>query len=102
MARYFITDPAAADLVDVWDGYTERGGTEANADRLTDELFASFQALADFPDIGTPRSYLTTDVLAFPQGKYMIFYRKRGYGVDIARVLYGGMDFNSYFSETEP
>ena len=28
----------------------------------------------------------------------MIFYRKRSYGVDITHVLYGGMDFESFFA----
>ena len=100
MARYFVTDSAAADLAQLWQGHIARGGTEANADRLTGGLLRSFQNLADFPDIGTPRDYLTADLLAFPHDNYMIFYRKRSYGVGIARVLYGGMDLERYFVES--
>ena len=99
MGRYFITDPAAADLAQLWQEYVERGGTEASADRLTDKLLSSFQNLADFPDIGTPRDYLTANLLAFPHDDYMIFYQKRSYGVDIARVLYGAMDLKEFFTQ---
>jgi len=96
-----ITDTAAADLVNLWDGRIERGGTEVNADRLIDDLFQNFQNLADFPDIGTSRTYLPADSLAFPYQEHMIFYRKSAEGVDILHVLYGGMDLATYFAESE-
>ncbi len=95
---FFITDPAAADLAKLWDGYLERGGTEDNVTQLFDNLFRLFQRLADFPGLGLPRSYLPADTLALPYKRYMIIYRKRAGGVDIFNVLYGGMDLESYFS----
>ena len=101
MARYFITDPAATDLAQIWQGHVDRGGSEAKADRLIDDLFATFQNLADFPDIGSQREYLPSDVLAFPHDRNMVFYRKVDYGVDIAHVLSGGMDFEGYFDEPQ-
>ena len=66
MARYFITDPAAADLAQLWRGHVKRGGTETSADRLIDGLLSSFQTLADFPDVGTPRDYLGAGGAGFP------------------------------------
>lgn len=87
MGRYFITDTAAADLANVWDGHTERGGTEANADRLVGNLFENFQNLADFPDIGTSRDYLPAGSLAFPYREHMIFYRKSAAGIGITVAM---------------
>jgi plasmid stabilization system protein ParE len=101
MGQYYITDEVAADLAKLWDGYVERGGTEENADHLIASLFESFQNIADFPDMGTPRHYLPPGVLALPHQKQMIFYRKTKEGVDIYHVLYGGMDLEAYFSEQE-
>jgi plasmid stabilization system protein ParE len=101
MADYFITDPAAADIENLWNGLIERGATVDSADRFVLELFQTFQNLADFPDIGTPRPYLPAGDLAFPHRQHMIFYYKRQGGVDIDHVLYGGMDLESYFSEVE-
>lgn len=101
MGRYFITDNAAADLANLWDSHIERGGTEANADRLIGNLFENFQGLADFPDIGTPRDYLPAGYLAFPHRGHMIFYRKSVEGVDILQVLYGGRNLAVYFSDDQ-
>lgn len=97
MGRYTLSDKAAADLSKIWDGYTERGGSEASANRFIDNLLQSFQNLADFPDMGTPREYLPDEALALPDKGYIICYEKRGYGVEIVQVLYGGMDLESYF-----
>ena len=101
MGRYSIADSAAADLAHLWDDYIERGGAEVNANRLVDNLLENFQNLAAFPDIGTPRHYLPTGQLAFPHRDHMIFYSKNADGVEIVHVLYGRMDFASYFSEAE-
>lgn len=57
MSRYVVSDKAAADLTKIWEGHVERGRSSANANRLIDELLDSFQNLADFPGIGTPRGY---------------------------------------------
>lgn len=101
MADYFITDPAAADIETLWNSFIDRGASVNSADRFVLELSQTFQNLADFPDIGTPRSYLLAGDLAFPHRQYMIFYYKRSGGVDIDHVLYGGMDLEGFFSEAQ-
>ena len=99
--NFYVTGPAAADLAELWDGYLERGGTEDNATQLFDNLFRLFQRLADLPNLGSPRSYLSAGTLALPYKRYMIIYRERVEGVDILNVLYGGMDLESYFSSQD-
>ena len=101
MGYYTVTDNAAADLAALWDSFTERGGAEANADRLISRLLETFQNLADFPDMGNRRDYLPAGCLAFPYRDYMVFYRKSADGVDILNVLYGGMNLTTYFGELE-
>ena len=97
MPDFYITDPAAEDIEALWRGYVERGGAVNNADLFVLGLFKSFQDIADFPDIGTSREYLPAGSLAFPYQKHIVIYRKRSDGVDVARVLYGGMDLEHYF-----
>ena len=100
MGFYRISDEAAADLAELTDGMIERGASPESADRFVDDLLKSFQSLADFPDVGTSRDYLTTvGLLAFPHRSHMIFYRKIPEGVEIAQVLYGGLDMVAYFDE---
>ena len=101
MGKYYITDKAASDLSNIWDGHVERGGTVENANRLIAELLESLQTLADFPDLGSRRDYLQAGTLALPHGKHMIFYSKSSGGVDILQILFGGMDLEAYFSEEE-
>lgn len=97
MGVYRISDDAAADLTELTDGMVERGANLDSADRFIDGLLKSFQDLADFPEVGTSRDYLPAEVLAFPHRNQMIFYRKTAEGIEIARVLYGGIDLTRYF-----
>ncbi len=99
MGVYFIADEAAANLSEIWDGHIERGGQIENANGLIAEFLEVFQNLADFPDIGTPRTYLQADQRAFPHDDYIIVYRRQPERVDILHVVYGRMDLDAYFSE---
>ena len=103
MGRYTVSDKAASDLAEIEDGHLERGGTQESADLLILGFLESFQNLADHPDIGTSRDYLQKGELAVPHGNYMIVYTKRAEQlVDILHVVWGRLDLESYFSDTEP
>lgn len=97
MGRYTISDDAAANLAQLTDDMRERGASQESADRFVDGLFASFQNLADFPDIGKTRAYLPAGMLALPHDDHMIIFEKTPDGVNILKVLYGGMDLTAYF-----
>ncbi len=99
MGDYRVSDAAAADLAELADGMTQRGASLGNADRFVDELLRVFQNLADFPDLGTPRSHLPVGVLALPHRNHLVFYRKTVEGIEISRVLYGRMDLQNFFAE---
>jgi toxin ParE1/3/4 len=98
MATYKISDEAARHLAELWDYIKEQSDSDENADRFVDGLFATFDTLAQFPDMGRIRPYLPRPLLAFPHANYMIFYRKVGEDIEIAHVLHGGRDFFSYFT----
>ena len=103
MGRYTVADKAASDLAAIEDGHLERGGSQANADILIQSFLDSFQNLADFPDIGTPRDYLEEDERAVPHGNYMIVYTKRSAGlIDILHVVWAGMNLPGYFDTPNP
>lgn len=102
MGYYHITDPAAADLSELWDGYVERGGSETTANGLIDELLTTLQNLADFPDIGTSRYYLKAHELAFPHKQHIIVYEKASNEhINILRIVYGGRDLAALFADDE-
>lgn len=76
MATYKISDEAARHLAELWDYLKEQSDSDETADRFVDGLFAAFDTLAQFPDMGRTRPYLPKPLLAFPHSNYMIFYRK--------------------------
>ena len=100
MGQYSISDKAAADMAEIYDGMIERGRSEVNADHFFDGLLKTFQNLADFPDMGNSRPYLTEKVQAFPHKEdYIIFYQKTSRGIIILHLLYGGQDLIDYFDK---
>lgn len=51
--------------------------------------------LADHPDMGLQRPrFKGGDLRSFPVNRYLIFYRKRPNGIEIARVLHGTRDLD--------
>ena len=100
MGRYTVSDKAASDLAEIEDGHVRRGGSQENADLLILGFLKSFQNLADYPDIGTPRDYLREGELAIPHGNYMIVYTQRtAQLVDILHVVWGSIELEGYFSD---
>ena len=86
MALYKISAQAENDLVDIYVRGLQEWG-ENRAEEYQQKLISSFHLLADHPDIGNIvaiRPHLQRHEVA----PYIIFYRKCGYGVRIARILY--------------
>jgi toxin ParE1/3/4 len=57
------------------------------------------QLLAQFPRMGRSRTGLPASVLAFPVGKYIIYYRVRDSGIEVARVLHSARNQAEAFEE---
>ena len=61
----------------------------ARADSFVDDLSERFEALADFPELGSRRDDVSPGIRAFVVGDYIIFYRVSQSGIEIARVYHG-------------
>jgi plasmid stabilization system protein ParE len=57
MATYTISDEAARHLAELWDYIKEQSDDEETADRFIDGLFATFNTLAQFPNMGRTRPF---------------------------------------------
>ena len=53
--------------------------------------------LTKYPDLGKSRDKIFPGAFSFPVGSHVIFYRKSGDHIEIARVLHKRMDFEHYF-----
>jgi toxin ParE1/3/4 len=100
MARYRISEAAAADLDAIWLYVAEHGGVDA-ADRLIDAIMAGIRLLADHPGMGRNRSDLAPGLQGFPTPDYLdylIFYRRAQGYIDIVRVLQGSQHLPRFFT----
>jgi plasmid stabilization system protein ParE len=91
LSAYILAEEAMKDLEAIWD-YIAQDNLDA-ADRWTDRLFATFEALADRPGMGHMRRDLTELPLLFwPVGAYIVIYRKQRTDIEIVAVAHGARD----------
>jgi toxin ParE1/3/4 len=76
MARYRISEAAAADLDAIWLYVAEHGGVDT-ADQLIDAIMDGIRLLADHPGMGRARDELAPGLRSLPTADYpdyLIFY----------------------------
>lgn len=79
------TPQAKEDVLGIWE-YVAKDSIR-NADALVERFEILFQALSTSPDIGVARSDLLEGLRSFPEGRFLIFYRRVGDTLDIVRVI---------------
>lgn len=98
MPAWEISPDALADLEGIFN-FIATDAPEA-AERMAEELFAAFEQLAAWPRSGHNRSDLTKrDVRFWPVRPYLVVYRERGNGVQIAAILHGSRDVPSVLDD---
>jgi toxin ParE1/3/4 len=65
---------------------------------LYGRLIDVFEMLAENSNAGRGRPELKEDIRSFPEGNYLIFYRKWAGKIAIVRVLHGARDLDEIFS----
>src|SRR5215469_15611314 len=92
---FWVSEQAAADMDEIW-FYIAQDNPGA-ADKFVAALTGGFSKLASMPLLGRPREELSPGLRSLPVGRYIIFYRPKEAGVDIARILHGARDFPPLF-----
>ena len=88
MSAYVLSPEADADLFSIW-SYLAKQVSVATADRIDQELYATFESLGQTPGQGRCRSDLTREaVLFFAVYQFLIFYRVSN-PLQIVAVLHG-------------
>ena len=95
MPRIIIAPEARNDL-DAILSYIAQDNPDA-AKKLLATLKDKFVLLASSPRIGMLKKTLQPDILGFPIGNYVIFYREIQNGIEVARVLHGARDIERLF-----
>jgi len=65
---------------------------------VLDELFRTFEVLAENPGIGQRRDDLLPELRAFTNRPYVILYYPSADGIHVARIVHGARDFPTMFS----
>jgi toxin ParE1/3/4 len=103
MGRFTVALEALGDLDEIH-AYISADNPDA-ADQVLEAAFATFEALGKMPGMGRRRAFRHSelrDLRSFTvEGfrNYLIFYRLESNGVEIVRVLHGGRDLDTLFSE---
>lgn len=90
MSLYRVAPLARSDLDEIWT-YIAADSVTA-ADRMMDRFQELFKMLGRQPLIGEARDDILPGVRSFPAGKYVIYDRPAGTGVQIFRVIHGARD----------
>jgi len=83
--RIIRTPQAREDILNIWE-YVANDSVRS-ADALVERFESVFQSLSMSPDIGIARSDLLDGLRSFPEGRFLIFYRRVGDNLDIVRVV---------------
>lgn len=70
------------------------GARQAN--RYTDELVATFNELANDPQLSTPADYIRKTYRRRRSGQHAIYFRITEYGIAVIRVLHDRMDVSRH------
>lgn len=90
-----ISLEAIRDLEEIWD-YIAQDSPE-NADGFIDQLFSKCHEVAELEAIGRKRPELGPGLMSMTHKSYVIFFLRRGGGVEIVRILHGARDLGYVF-----
>jgi toxin ParE1/3/4 len=95
--KYRTTFEADRDIIEIYVLGAEHFGV-AQSERYVDELFGTFELLADNPQMARERRELNPPMRLHPYQAHMIAYTIREHGILIVRVLHGRQDWQGLFS----
>ena len=94
MADVQLTPQAEADLYDIWQGIAV--DSTVAADRLVTRFLKKAQLAADFPEMGVARPEIGPAVRLLIEGRYLVIYEPRSWGILVVAVVHGMRDPQSW------
>lgn len=93
-----LTEAAKEDLINIW-SYTYREWGEDQANHYLDVLEASFEMLAENPQLYRLRTELEPAVRIHRVNHHLVIYLETESGIQIIRVLHKNMDYEAHLDE---
>jgi toxin ParE1/3/4 len=88
---YRVSRDAEADLDQIFEYWSGRVSIEL-AERIIDAIADRFHLLASYPNVGRVVRRIGPGIRCFPSGKYLIYFRKTKFGVEILHIFHGARD----------
>lgn len=90
MAEFRLTQPAKADVEALFE-YTLKIRGARQGERYLRDLQTCLQELALQPHLGRRCDEIRPGLMRMEQGRHVLFYRKKDYGIRIIRILHQRM-----------
>ncbi len=94
----FKLTPAALDDLRNIARYTQNKWGKTKRSVYLTALNNRFIWLAQNPNLGLSRDDINSGYLSYPEGKHIIFYRKRNNWIDVLGILHQSMDFELHLN----
>ena len=95
MSRFALARDVRTDLDEIWNYIAIENNSPAAANRQIDLLYQKFAFLAAHPLIGEARDDLGPNLRALVVRPYLVLYRAKSYGIEVAQVVHSARDINA-------
>ncbi len=90
-STFILSEIASQDIADITNYIADRNPSAAI--KMLEKLKATCQTLAENPELGEIRKgFGVPGCRSFTVGRYVIFYRPNGNGIEVARLLHSSRD----------
>ncbi len=96
-SKISITEYAEEDLFNIWTYIAVENQNPENAERFLGRLQICFESLAKTPGLGVSKNEYALNLLQYPFGAYLIFYKSFTTGIEIFRIIHGSRDLTELF-----
>jgi toxin ParE1/3/4 len=86
--RFQVSKEAEQDLDKIFVYWARHAGLQV-ADKFLEAIERRFALIGEFPHVGRKCGEIAPEVLSFPAGKYLIYYRKARGILQILHVFHG-------------
>lgn len=97
MSRFTLDTDVRADLDAIWDYIGVENQNPVAAFKQIEVLYDKFLLLATQPLLGEVREDLGENVRMFVVRPYVILYRPKGRGIEVAQVVHSAQDIHAVF-----